>query len=73
MLPHMPEEKTFYERLKVRWQNNRFVGTVVFSIAALLAGITSFEKISSFISVLIYKPEAVFSEKGSSHLMIAFY
>ena len=44
----MPEEKTFYERLVQRWQNNRPIAIVIFSVVAALAGISAYQALSGF-------------------------
>ncbi|GGX69810.1 hypothetical protein GCM10007385_43780 [Tateyamaria omphalii] len=44
----MPEEKTFYEHLVQRWQNSRPIAIVIFSMVAVLAGISAYQTLSGF-------------------------
>lgn len=44
----MPDEKTFYERLIQRWQNNRPVAIAIFLLVAVLAGISAYQALSEF-------------------------
>ena len=50
-----PELKTYYERLKERWQNNRPLAIAVFSVVAILAGIGAYQKLSELWSDLTDK------------------
>ena len=44
----LSEEKTFFEGLKKRWQNNKAVASLVFGIVAALAGVKAFSEIRDF-------------------------
>lgn len=49
----MPEESTFYERIKKRWENNRAVAITVFIVATVLTGVTIYQKVAGFVTDLV--------------------
>lgn len=55
----MPDEKTFYERLVQRWQNNRPIVIVIFLMAAVLAGLSAYQALFGFWSDLTDNREEI--------------
>ena len=55
----MREEKTYYERLVEKWQNNRPIAIVTFIVVTALAGLSVYQAFSGFWSDLSDKSEEI--------------